>query len=341
MARPMKIKVAGIVRIDDEWLGRRIDIRSGTSAPTSTSLLQTKLFISNSRTSSSPEQEATLNQILSSIQNAATLLESLYKNRLFLSPKSFNRVLVAVAAESSTLFFLSQLLQLVIASSQPLNYACFLTVAKASAKSDDCAELLRLTKQVMKLTSPSMTVINKILFAFGECGETEKALLIFSQMKTLDFVPDLYTHNIVLEILGCAGLVDEMLGQFGSMKEAGIAPNVVSYNTMLNNLRKLGKFDVCLFYYKEIGENGVEADLLTYTAVIESLGRSENVEEALRFFNEMKARQIRHSLYVYRSLITNLKKMGKVDLALSLTDEMNLCDSELAGPMDFKRNKRL
>nr|XP_028948031.1 pentatricopeptide repeat-containing protein At1g11900 [Malus domestica] len=313
MARPMRIKVARIVRISDEWLGRRIGIRSGTSAPTSTNLLPTKF--------------------------AATLLESLYENCIFLIPKSFNRVLVAATAESSTISFLSQLFQLAIASSQPLNSAYFLTVAKALAKSDDCAELLRLTKQVMEITSPSMTVINRIIFAFDECGETEKALLIFSQMKTLDFVPNLYTHNTVLEILGCAGLVDEMLGQFGSMKEAGIAPDVVSYNTVLNNLGKLGKFDVCLFYYKEIGENGVKADLLTYTAVIESLGRSGNVEEALRFFDEMKERQIRPFLYVYRSLITNLKKMGKVDLALSLTDEMNLCDSELAGPMDFKRNK--
>ncbi|KAM1096702.1 hypothetical protein ACFX19_014455 [Malus domestica] len=44
MARPMRIKVARIVKISDEWLGRRIGIRSGTSAPTSTNLLPTKLF---------------------------------------------------------------------------------------------------------------------------------------------------------------------------------------------------------------------------------------------------------------------------------------------------------
>ncbi|KAM2691533.1 hypothetical protein EV2_005926 [Malus domestica] len=44
MSRPMRIKVTGIVRIGDELVWRRIGIGSGTSAPTSTSLLPTKLF---------------------------------------------------------------------------------------------------------------------------------------------------------------------------------------------------------------------------------------------------------------------------------------------------------
>ncbi|VVA30981.1 PREDICTED: pentatricopeptide repeat-containing [Prunus dulcis] len=104
-----------------------------------------------------------------------------------------NRYPIHKPNERNDFSLVSQLVQVAVASRrQPLNSTCFLTVAKAFAKSDDCGELLRLTKQVMKMTSPNMTIINRVFFAFGECGEIDKALLIFAQMKALNFVPDLY-----------------------------------------------------------------------------------------------------------------------------------------------------
>ncbi|PQM41418.1 pentatricopeptide repeat-containing protein [Prunus yedoensis var. nudiflora] len=69
-------------------------------------------FISNSRASSSSEEEAIANQILSDLENAAPLLESSYKKRVFLSSKAFNRVLVAAASERNDLSLVPNLFKL-------------------------------------------------------------------------------------------------------------------------------------------------------------------------------------------------------------------------------------
>ncbi|KAK9924676.1 hypothetical protein M0R45_033030 [Rubus argutus] len=291
-------------------------------------------FTSNS---SEEDEETLVSQILSHIENAPTLLESLHNKRLFLSPKSYNRVLIT-ASERNDLYLVTQIFKVAIASGvdasgiQPLNSDCYLTVAKAFAKTDDCEEaLLNFTKEVLESTSPSMTVLNRLLYAFGQCKETEKAVLVFAQVKDLNFAPDLYTYNTVIAILGRAGRTDEMLGLFESMKEAGIDPDLVSYNTVINLVRKFGEVGRCLLYFKEMGEKGVEPDLLTYTAVIDGLGRSGNIDESFKFFCEMKERRIRPSLYLYRAVISNLKKMGKLEMVATVMEEMKLCAS--------KRNK--
>uniref|UniRef100_A0A2N9IYX4 Pentacotripeptide-repeat region of PRORP domain-containing protein n=1 Tax=Fagus sylvatica TaxID=28930 RepID=A0A2N9IYX4_FAGSY len=301
-----------------------------------------------------------LNQILTSIENsarpkgeictdyvdklcragnlsaAARLLQSLNDKHIFLSPKAYNFLLRA-ASERHDIDLLSHVFKVFLVSSGSLSSACYANVAKAFTKTNDDVHLLRFVKEVSALTSPSATVVNRILFAFAKCGQVDKALLIYFQLKSLSCKPDLITYNTILDILGRAGRTDEMLHEFVSMKKAGIIPDIVSYNTLLNNLRKVGRHDICLVYFREMGENGVEPDLLTYTALIESSGRSGNIEESIRLFKEMKMRRIRPSIYVYRSLVNHLKKMGKVDLALKYLEEMNSSHSDLAGPKDFKR----
>ncbi|PRQ56936.1 putative pentatricopeptide [Rosa chinensis] len=286
--------------------------------------------INHTHPSSESQQQTLVTQILSTIENAPTLLQSLHNKRIFLTPKSFNRVLIS-AAQRNHLYLVTQIFKLAIASKiQPLNSDCYLTVAKAFARADDCVvELLSFTEQVLELTQPSMTVINRLLFALGQCKETDNAILIFTQVKDRNFTPDMYTYNTVLEILGRAGRTGEMLGVFGEMKEAGIDPDLVSYNTVINHVRKFGEVDMCLLYFKEMCEMGVQPDLLTYTAVIDGLGRSGDIEESLKLFGEMKERRIWPSLYLYRAVISNLKKMGKVEMAASFMEEMNSCASSL------------
>ncbi|KAL6145230.1 hypothetical protein ACLB2K_055918 [Fragaria x ananassa] len=292
----------------------------------------------NTHPSSQSQQQTLLTQILSSSENAPTLLQSLHNQHISLNPNSFNLVLIS-AAQTNHLHLLTHIFKLAVASkTQPLNSNCYLTVAKAFAKADDSVlELLRFTDQVLELTRPSITVINRLLFAFGQLKETDTAALIFAHVKDRSFSPDLYTYNTVLEILGRAGWTGEMLRLFGEMKEAGIDPDLVSYNTVINHVRKFGEVEMCLFYFKEMCEMGVQPDLLSYTAVIDGLGRSGNIEESLRLFDQMKKRRIRPSLYLCRAVIGNLKKMGKVEMAVSLMEEMNSCASGVSNPRWKKR----
>ncbi|KAJ0110816.1 hypothetical protein Patl1_02166 [Pistacia atlantica] len=307
--------------------------------------------------------EEALNQILSTVENdpksakdicavnidklcragntyvAFRLLQSLRDKQIFL-PDGYERLLVA-AAEKNDIEISTQVFMDLLRSCRSLSSACYLNFARAFAKTDDSIQLVRFAEEVSELAFPESTIVmNRIIYAFAECRQIEKALLIFDQIKSLKCKPDLITYNIVLDILGRVGRVNEMLREFASIKEVGILPDFISYNTLLKNLRKVGRLDLCLVYFREMGESGIRPDLLTYTALIDSFGRSGNIEESLRLFNDMKQRQIRPSVYVYRSLIDSSKKMGKVDLAMTLLEEMNSSLSVLAGPKDFKRKAR-
>ncbi|KAJ4729897.1 Pentatricopeptide repeat-containing protein [Melia azedarach] len=273
------------------------------------------------------------------LSDAVQLLQSLRDKNIYLRT-AYNCLLVA-AAERNDMVLSIQILKDLLVSSRSLSAACYINFARSFTKTNDCTQLVRFVEEVMDITFlDSIIVVNRIIFAFAESRQIEKALVIFDHIKGLKCKPDLITYNTVLDILGRVGRVNEMLQEFASMKEAGIAPDFISYNTLLNSLRKIGRLDLCSVYFQEMGESGINPDLLTYTALIESFGRSGYVEESLRLFSDMKQRQIRPSIYVYRSLINNLKKMGKVDLAMTLLEEMNSSLSDLAGPKDFKRKAR-
>ncbi|OVA02203.1 Pentatricopeptide repeat [Macleaya cordata] len=273
--------------------------------------------------------------------DAARLMQGLRDKQVFLSPNTYNILLVA-AGEGNHFDLLSPIFKdLLLSCNFLLGQDSYSNLAKAFSKSTDTIPLLKIVREVSELTFPrSATVINRIISGFAKSGQIDKALLIFDHMKDLKCKPDLITYNTVLAILGRAGRVDELLLEFASMKEANIVPDIISYNTLLNSLRKMGRFNLCLVFLQEMGEIGLEPDLRTYTALIEGFGRSGRTEEALGLLDEMKRRGVRPSIYIYRALISNLKKIGKFELAMNLEAEMNSSISDLVGPKDFKRNYR-
>lgn len=271
---------------------------------------------------------------------ASRLMQSLRDKCISPGLDSYSCLLKA-AVEQHDLDTLSQCFKNLLTFCESISSTPFLILAEALAKKSDEVFLLSFLKEVSELTFPRNTsVLNRIIFAFGELREVDKVLMIFDHMKILKCKPDLVTYNTILAILGKCGRVDVLLDKFASMKERNVRPDTISYNTLINNLRKVGRLDLCKELLKEMGKGGAEPDLQTYTALIDSFGSSGNVEEALSLFEEMKHRRIRPSIYIYRSLISNLKKMGKFKLATKISEEMDACLSNVVGPRDFKKKKR-
>ncbi|GLU06527.1 hypothetical protein SLE2022_235540 [Rubroshorea leprosula] len=269
------------------------------------------------------------------LSEAFRLLQSFRDKNVFF-PDAYN-TLLAAADEKNDIDLSSQIFKDLLVSFRPLSSTFYSHLARAFAKADGCTALLSFVREASELAFPENTVvINRIIFAFAECRQIEKALLIFDHLNSFKCKPDLFTYNIVLDILGRAGRVDQMLHEFASMKETDTGPDLVSYNTLLNNLRRVGRLDMCLVFFREMTDSGVEPDLFTYTAMIEIFGRSGNIEEALRLFSQMKQRKIQPSVYIYRSLTNNLKKVGKMELVTTLFEEMNSSLSDLAIPKKFR-----
>nr|XP_043625502.1 pentatricopeptide repeat-containing protein At1g11900-like [Erigeron canadensis] len=274
------------------------------------------------------------------LKAAARLLQLLRDKHAINSLPAYNHLLAAACEENDTQIashiFKDMLINYIL-----MNSATYFNVAKAISKSNDLTFVQSFVKEISELmSSGSVTVINRIIYAFADCGHIHNAILVFDNMKSFKFKPDLVTYNTVLGILGKAGRVDEMLDVFVSMKKADIAPDIVSYNTLLHSLRKVGRFDLCVVLTKEMGKLGLQPDLITYTALIECLSKSGNVEESLRLFEDMKRGNIRPSIYIYRSLINNLKTIGLSELAQKFLGEMNEYRDDLVGPKDFKWKNR-
>lgn len=270
---------------------------------------------------------------------ASRLLQSLHNKSIFPGLSAYNCLLKA-AVEQHDLDILSQSFKDLLIICESLSSAPFFILAEALVRKNDDNFLLSFLKEISDLTFPrNITVMNRMIFAFGELREVDKVLLIFDQMKILKCNPDLVTYNTILAVLGRCGRVDDLLHKFASMKDANLTPDTISYNTLINSLKKVGRLDLCKTFFREMGER-TGPDLQTYTALIDSFGRSGDVEEALSLFEEMKQRRIRPSIYIYRSLISNLKKVGKPKLATKFLKEMEESLSDLVGPRDFKKKRR-
>ncbi|KAI4311187.1 hypothetical protein MLD38_036100 [Melastoma candidum] len=269
------------------------------------------------------------------------LLQFIHDNDMVLGQKVYENLLKTAAKRGDLALTCGIFKHLLRVARDSLSSAILLEVAKAFAKESDRFQLLGFVKEVSESAFPKSTpIINRIIYAFADCGQVDKAILIFDYIGNLKCKPDLVTYNIVLDALGRAGRIDELLHTFALMKEASVVPDVISYNTLINGLRKMGRLDTCLMILREMEERCVAPDLLTYTALIECFGRTGNIDVSLRLLREMKQKQIRPSVYIYRSLISNLKRMGKVELAMEMFNELKSSDVELSRPEDFKRNNR-
>ncbi|XP_049415228.1 pentatricopeptide repeat-containing protein At1g11900 [Solanum stenotomum] len=256
------------------------------------------------------------------LSGAIRLVRTLHDKNIPLRPSAHNRLLKA-AIEENDIGLLCQCFKDLLVSCKSLNSSTYLIFAQAFIKENDVPCLLRFIREISELIFPSSTtVMNRIIFAFAECGQIDRALLIFDQMKSLKSKPDVITYNTILGILGKCGRIDEMLNEFLAMKEDGLIPDIVSYNTLITGLRKVGRLESCLVFFREMCEREIEPDLRTYSALIDSFGKSGNIEESLRLFNEMKHKGICPSIHVYKLLISNLKKMGKFELAIAFSNEM-------------------
>ncbi|KAL4585143.1 hypothetical protein LXL04_009758 [Taraxacum kok-saghyz] len=253
---------------------------------------------------------------------------------------SYNLLLNA-ASENNKTEIAANIFKDMYINNLPMDSTTYFHTTKAISKSNDLSFISSFLQEISDINpTRDVTVFNRIIYGFAECGHVHNAILVFDNIKSLKCKPNLITYNTVLWIYGKVGRVDEMLDVFTNMKKTEIPPDIVSYNTVLNSLRKVGRFDLCVVVIKEAGKLGLRFDLRTYTALIECFFRSGNVEESLRLLEEMKRGHIRLSVYVYRSVISNLKRLGKLELAGKFLEEMNECMEDLVGPKDFKRKNR-
>ncbi|PHT43281.1 hypothetical protein CQW23_17306 [Capsicum baccatum] len=131
----------------------------------------------------------------------------------------------------------------------PLHPSAQNRLLKTVGEENDMGLLCEIFKdlEIPELIFPSTMVMNRIIFAFAECGQVDKALLIFDQMKNLKSKPDVITYNTILRTLGKCGRIDEMLNEFVAMKEGGLIPDSSSFFCQLMLSRTKTEYLECKF----------------------------------------------------------------------------------------------
>uniref|UniRef100_A0A6V7QRH3 Pentatricopeptide repeat-containing protein n=1 Tax=Ananas comosus var. bracteatus TaxID=296719 RepID=A0A6V7QRH3_ANACO len=77
---------------------------------------------------------------------------------------------------------------------------------------------------ILLLTAMLQRLFRRIVFAVGDSGQIDKSLMIFEELKKIQFDVNVVTFNTVLGILGRSGQVDRMLSEFTQMKDLGYSP---------------------------------------------------------------------------------------------------------------------
>ncbi|CAI9090384.1 OLC1v1025147C2 [Oldenlandia corymbosa var. corymbosa] len=153
------------------------------------------------------------------LRTAARLVQSLRDKEIPLSLRTYNRLLEA-AVEQGDFDILSQSFKCQLLSSNSVPPKSFRIIANAFEKKYDDALLLKFVKEVSELAlSRIVTIMNQMIYGFGDCRQVDKALLLFEHMKAFKCEPDLVTYNTILLLLGRCGRIDDMLDQFASMKK--------------------------------------------------------------------------------------------------------------------------
>jgi len=250
----------------------------------------------------------------------------------------YNSLLTATG-EAGNFSFACPIFKDLLANGSPDSMSYF-ALSRAFTKVGDTELAYNFSRELLESSLCNTIVLNRLIYAFAETGQTKSALRLFENMKHWKCKPDLVTYNTIIYILGKEGQADAAFHEFLTMKDLGHVPDIITYNTLINNFGRLGRLDLCLMLLQEMVGRGIEPDLRTYTVLIDSFGRMGQVEEAIRLFHEMEEKGCKASIYVYRSLISNLSKAGNIVLANKLSEELKVHGSNLIHPNDFKKKRR-
>jgi pentatricopeptide repeat protein len=175
----------------------------------------------------------------------------------------YNSLLTA-AGEAGNFSFACPIFKDLLANGSPDSMSYF-ALSRAFAKVGDTGVAYNFSRELLESSLCNTTVLNRLIYAFAETGQTKSALGLFEFMKHWKCKPDLVTYNTIIYILGKEGQADAAFHEFLTMKDLGHVPDIITYNTLINNFSRFGRLDLCLMLFQEMVGRGIEPDLRTYT----------------------------------------------------------------------------
>ncbi|VFQ89129.1 unnamed protein product [Cuscuta campestris] len=125
------------------------------------------------------------------------------------------------------------------------------------------------------MTQRDLVSWNSLIVGCASHGLAERALSLFDQMMTLEFVPDEITYVGVLSACAHGGLVNEGWGHFRNMRKFGLMPVKEHYACLVDLLSRVGRLGDA---YEVIRTMPMEADAAVWGALLNGCRMHGSVE---------------------------------------------------------------
>ncbi|KAL2897838.1 hypothetical protein RDABS01_039620 [Bienertia sinuspersici] len=161
----------------------------------------------------------------------------------------------------------------------------------------------------------SVELCNSLINMFMKCGDVDKAVSVFRNMKERDVV----SWTSVLSGLGMHGRGIEAISIFEEMKSNGITPDHTTFISLLNACSHAGLVDEGRSYFNSMIDYGISPKMKHYGCMVDLLCRAGLVEEALNFVERMP---VEPNSIILRTLMNSFHDEGDVKLSETVTKRL-------------------
>ncbi|CAK9226489.1 unnamed protein product [Sphagnum troendelagicum] len=168
---------------------------------------------------------------------------------------------------------------------------------------------------------PSHDVVSWTAMIFGhvKCGQGQKALELFQQMKEEGMPsPDAVSWNAIIFAHVKCGQGQKALDLFTQMHHEGVEPNSLTFVGVLNACASLFALEEGRCAHKQIIQSGFESNVFVCSGLVDMYAKCGSMEDAWRVFTKMPS----HDVVSWTAMIFGCVKCRQGWKALELFQRM-------------------
>ncbi|XP_011078871.1 pentatricopeptide repeat-containing protein At5g24830 isoform X2 [Sesamum indicum] len=205
-------------------------------------------------------------------------------------------------------------------------YSSDITMIKALCLEGKLGTALWLWRtMVQQLRIPDVLTHNYLLNGLCKSGDLGRAEWLVKEMLHHGPSPTCATYNTLMSGYCLVNKVDKALDLFSTMADHGIRPNRVSCNILVHTLCQKGLLEDARKLLEKIledGSDGKTSDLITSTILMDGYFKTGNMAEALTCWNDVFQRGIEVDVVAYNVMIHGFCLTGDINLVYKSLCEM-------------------
>ncbi|CAK9196087.1 unnamed protein product [Sphagnum troendelagicum] len=170
------------------------------------------------------------------------------------------------------------------------------------------------TKVLQSGCESTVYVANSLIDMYTKCGSIEDAQRVFNRMSTRNVVS---WSAMILGHVKC-GQGQKALELFQQMKLEGVEPNHVTFVAVLNACASVMALEEGRHVHEEIIQRGFESDVIVGSSLIDMYAKCDSIDDAQSVFNRMPKRNV----VSWNVIILGHVKHGQGQKALELFQQM-------------------